>query len=115
LGFKFLTDFEVFPSRSTANMPDATNPALKSGYRGTSLIRNNPLPGSYSRIMSRAISWPWGGGVFLMSEVPLYPSVDDAPWYANHFDIRDAIKESSTTAGHQSVTTCPGVEVRANI
>ena len=42
-----------------------------STYRGTSLIRNNPLLGSYSRTMSRGIWWPQGGGVFLMSEVPL--------------------------------------------
>ena len=36
-------------------------------YRGTSLIRNSPLLGPYSRAVSRAQV----GGVFLMSEVPL--------------------------------------------
>jgi len=41
-------------------------------YRGTSLIRNNPLLGPYSRTMSMAMWWPYGGGVFLMSEVTLY-------------------------------------------
>ena len=40
-------------------------------YRGTSLIRNNPLLGTYSRTVSRALWWPEEGGVFLMSEVPL--------------------------------------------
>ena len=40
--------------------------------RGTSLIRNNPLLTPYSRTLPRAIWWPWGGGVFLMGEVPLY-------------------------------------------
>ena len=33
-------------------------------YRGTSLIRNCNLLGTYSR-------WPWGGVQLLMSEVPL--------------------------------------------
>ena len=40
-------------------------------YRGTPLIRNRLLPGSYSRTMPRAIQWTWGGLQFLMSEVPL--------------------------------------------
>ena len=31
---------------------------VKSQYRGTSLIRNNPLLGPYSRTMFRAIWWP---------------------------------------------------------
>ena len=38
---------------------------------GTLLIRDNPFPGPYSRTMSRDIWWLQGGGVFLMSEVPL--------------------------------------------
>ena len=40
------------------------------GYRGTSLIRNNPLLGPYSRTMSGDIWWPEEGGLN-MSEVPL--------------------------------------------
>ena len=40
-------------------------------YRGTSLIRNSAPPGPYSGNMSRALWWSWGGGRFLMSEVPL--------------------------------------------
>jgi len=41
-------------------------------YRGTSLIRNTPLLGPYSRTIPKVIWWSWGGGLFLMSEVPLY-------------------------------------------
>ena len=40
-------------------------------YMGTSLIRNNPLLGPYSRTMRRAISWSEGVGRFLMGEVPM--------------------------------------------
>ena len=43
-----------------------------SRYRGTSLIRNRASLAPYSRIMPRALWWPYGGGLFLMSEVPLY-------------------------------------------
>ena len=41
-------------------------------YRGTSLIRNSPPPGTYSSTMPRALQWSEEGGLFLMSEVPLY-------------------------------------------
>ena len=41
-------------------------------YRGISLIRNRPPLGPYSRNMPRAIRWSKGGGLFLLSEVPLY-------------------------------------------
>ena len=41
-------------------------------YRGTSLIRNIPLSGPYSRTMPRALWWPHGRGLFLLSEVSLY-------------------------------------------
>ena len=41
-------------------------------YRGTSLISNSPPLGPYSRTMPRALWWSWGGGVFLMNEVPLH-------------------------------------------
>ena len=37
--------------------------------RGTSLIRNNPTLGPYSRPVPRALWWSWGG--VRMSEVPL--------------------------------------------
>ena len=44
---------------------------LYLGYRGTSLIRKrNPL-GPYRRPMPRVLEGSWGGGRFLMSEVPL--------------------------------------------
>ena len=35
------------------------------GYRGTSLIRNRPIPGPYSRPMPRALWWSRGVGGFL--------------------------------------------------
>ena len=38
-----------------ATNPDALQP--RSSYRGTSLIRNNPSLGPYSRLMLRALSW----------------------------------------------------------
>ena len=41
-------------------------------HRGTSLIRNCPPIGPYSRTMPRALWRSWGGAQFLMSEVPLY-------------------------------------------
>jgi hypothetical protein len=40
-------------------------------YRGTSLIRNTPLLGSYSRTFLRVLRWSLGGWLFLMREVPL--------------------------------------------
>ena len=47
------------------------NPEPNSLYRGTSLIRNTPLLGPYSRTKPRVLWWSWGGGLFIMSEVPL--------------------------------------------
>ena len=41
-------------------------------YRGTSLTRNNPPVGPYSRVLPRALRWSMGGGQFLMGEEPLY-------------------------------------------
>ena len=41
-------------------------------YRGTSLIKNNPCLGSYSRLKPKALWWSFGGALFLMREVPLY-------------------------------------------
>jgi hypothetical protein len=40
--------------------------------RGTSLMKNNPSLGPYSRLMPRALWWSQGGGGGVMSEVPLY-------------------------------------------
>ena len=45
---------------------------IGEAYRGTSLIRNNPTLGPYSRTIPRVRWWSYGGGLFLMSEVPLY-------------------------------------------
>ena len=37
----------------------------------TSLLRNCTPLGVYSRTMPRDLRWPYGGGLFLVSEVPL--------------------------------------------
>jgi len=42
-----------------------------ASYRGTSLIRNRADLGPYSR----ALWWSYGGGLFLIPEVPLYLNV----------------------------------------
>ena len=42
-------------------------------YRGTLLIRNRTLLGPYRRPMPRVLGGSWGGGRFIMGEVPLYP------------------------------------------
>jgi len=47
----------------------------ETGYRGISLIRNTPLLGPYSRTIPRVLWWSFGGGLFLMSEVPLYGGI----------------------------------------
>ena len=43
-------------------------------YRGTSLIRNIPLLGSYSRTIPRVMWWSKKGGLFRMSTVLQYRS-----------------------------------------
>ena len=43
-------------------------------YRGTSLTRKRTPLGPYSRTMPRVLGGSWGGGRFLMNEVPLYLS-----------------------------------------
>ena len=40
-------------------------------YRDTSIIKNSDPLGRYSRTMHTALWWPKGGGLFLISEVPL--------------------------------------------
>ena len=47
--------------------------SLSLPYRGVSLIRNRPPLGPYSSIRLGPCGGPRGGGLFLMSEVPLYP------------------------------------------
>ena len=46
-------------------------PSMVGIYRGTSLMRNTPLLGPYSKTTPGVLWWPYGGGLFLMSEVPL--------------------------------------------
>ena len=36
--------------------------SLRTAYRGTSLIRNTPLPGPYIRAIPRVLWWSGGGG-----------------------------------------------------
>ena len=49
--------------------PEQSRPGL---YRGTSLTRKRTPLGPYSRPMPRVLGGSWGGGRFLMGEVPLY-------------------------------------------
>ena len=58
-------------SRARATTSSARSAA--SWYRGTSLMRPPPPVGPYSSICLGPYGGPWGGGLFLMSEVPLYP------------------------------------------
>ena len=48
------------------------SPSKARPYRGTSLRRNKPPVGPYSRPTPRVLWWSWGGALFLMSESPLY-------------------------------------------
>jgi len=41
-------------------------------YRGASLIRNHRILAPYSEPVPTTLRWSYGGGRFLMSEVPLY-------------------------------------------
>ena len=60
-------------------------------YRGISPIRNRTPLGPNRRPMRRALWWSWGGGQFLMSEVPLYGRAKSVPqlWFA-----RDSFREA---------------------
>ena len=44
----------------------------RQSYKSTLLTRNSAPLGPYSRTKHRALWWPLGGWLFLMSEVPLY-------------------------------------------
>ena len=60
----------------------------RAGCRGSSLIRNTPLLGPYSRTIPRVLRWSWGGGLFLMSEVPLWSCSGRSSrcWRPSHMD-----------------------------
>jgi hypothetical protein len=45
----------------------------RHGYRGTSLMINSHLPWDYHTTLGIVVLWGPGGGVFLLTEVPLYP------------------------------------------
>jgi len=78
-----LTRLALFPPASRVVLPlhisgnacpePHLQPCTADGrYRCTSLIRNSAPLEPYSRNMPRTLWWSWGGGLFLMSEVPLY-------------------------------------------
>ena len=69
--------------------------------RGTSLIRNSALLGPYRRPMPRVIGGSWGGGCFLTSEVPLYPSKGTAR------DLDQALILSTRPTGVLEILTPP--------
>ena len=50
--------------------PESPQPRHLS-QQGASLIRNTPLLGPCSRPTPRVLWFSWGGGLFLMSELPL--------------------------------------------
>ena len=51
-------------------------------YRGTSLIKDTPLLGPYSRTTPRALRWPVGRGLFPISEVTLQKVGREVPHLA---------------------------------
>lgn len=60
---------------TSAGTPTVSTRCLLSNpqpCRDTSLIRNTPLLGSFSRTIPRTLWWSWGGGFLPTSEVPLY-------------------------------------------
>ena len=70
---RFPASLFFFQSRSPAL--SAPNPLAFTLWlcRGTSPIRNSAPLGPYSRVTPRILGGPTGRGLFLMSEVPLYP------------------------------------------
>ena len=58
-------------------------------YRGTSLTKRIPL-GPYRRLMPRVLGGSEGGGRFLVSEVPLYPSGGERV----KFDLKEVLDRS---------------------
>jgi hypothetical protein len=70
------------PPWGSSNTNEGSKPHTYSiqveNYSVTSLMRKRLPPGPYSRHMPRALWWSQGGGRFLMSEVPLYTTQDQA-------------------------------------
>ena len=59
---------------------------MRGMSRGTSLIRNRLLLGTYSSHVSRGLGWSWGGARFLMGEALLYQVLPDE--LAHCFNLR---------------------------
>ena len=53
-------------------LPPSDPGTERGGDRGTSLIRNTPLLGSYRRTIPRVLWWSWWAGLSLMIEVTPY-------------------------------------------
>ena len=84
--------------------PPRKHPA---NYRGTSLIRKRSHPGPYRRPMPRVLGGSWGGGRFLMGEVPLYPA--KCPAYSN---TGETCTRRRHTAAERSRCTKFGIKFR---
>ena len=65
------------PGRGKSHLGSTSRPRHCT-YRGTSLIRNSPRLGPYSRTIPRVVRWSWGGGCFLCAR---YPCIGRAPLY----------------------------------
>jgi len=76
-------------------------------YRGTSLIRNRPPLGPYSRTMSKGLWWPYGGVIFLESEVPLYTLHPETQTLGCIGRMKEEKEESSL--GHASSSSPPSL------
>ena len=61
----------VLKGKVMFSFPETKISLIVDPCRGTSLIRNNPLLGHYSRTIHRVLWWCQEGGLFFMSEVPL--------------------------------------------
>ena len=67
---------------------------LHGTYRGTSLLRNNPSLGCYSRLMPRALWWSYGGVVSYERGTLVPASATESP--ASHPPMcRDALSMST--------------------
>ena len=71
-GATFNLSLTVDLARDHGEAAEAFAQKVRLRCRGTSLIRNTPPLGSYSKTLPRALWWPKGGMLLFMSGVPLY-------------------------------------------
>ena len=62
-----------------------------TGEEETSSSSDSAPLGPYSRVMPRALWWPYEGGQFLMSEVPLYAAGADAEEESSSYDSEEPL------------------------